>query len=544
MYQATYKATVRNRTTNAGVAIFALSFLSACGGGSNGPDRVEQDANAQVRAAAFANYTRPDTHGTVTQPDLLVPMRDGFQLTCDLHRPADASGQPAAGKFPSLLINFNSYGRTSTTSGNDLRSFSRKGYAVLWCNTRGSQGIGGASPSRPESVTQVVPFSPQEGQDNYDVIEWIAAQPWSTGNVGQIGTSYGGIMSLRAAGLAPPHLKTVIPVLATHDIYRYWIRPGGTRVAETGDARGFWLDQCSNLTGEQSCSSRVGAEWNSHPTFDVFWAERAVDLNAIKIPTLFVSGVNDFWMQAHDKRFAIMGQRDNVATVIGTWAHNSVESFNPEMRNMYLAWFDRWVAEIGAVPAPPKAVVQGLQAAGTAQWDGFASWPPLSSDHQVLYLTSSGLQKNSPGTGNLRFEIAADGSSAGLALRTDPFSKATTLAGPVEVSLPLSFTATDANIIVNIESQAADGQTQKLGYATYLKASFLESDSSPSARVPNRMYQFNMSVPSKYWTFKTGDRMVLTINSSDNIAVSDSPSGSVTVSLGDDALVRAPMIDR
>ena len=34
--------------------------------------------------------------------------------------------------------------------------------------------------------------TPQQGEDGYDTIEWIAAQPWSNGRVGMVGCSYAG----------------------------------------------------------------------------------------------------------------------------------------------------------------------------------------------------------------------------------------------------------------------------------------------------------------------------------------------------------------
>ncbi|GBH33057.1 CocE/NonD family hydrolase [Sphingobium xenophagum] len=532
-------------------AVALASLLSACGG-SDGPNGAELDAAARPQANAFAQYSRPDTFGALLQADLLVPVRDGYRLTCNLHRPAAADGSPAPGKFPSILANFTGYGRTNKPFGNAVTDFSKKGYTILVCNTRGSQGTAGGSPSQPESVTQVNPFSPQEAQDNYDVIEWIATQPWSTGRVGQIGTSYGGITSMSAAGSAPPSLKAVIPVLATHDIYRYFFTDGGIRTAVTGDARGSWATICSIFTGESTCSARLPAEWNAHPVYDAYWAARTVDLNAVKVPVLFVSGMNDFWMGAQDARWQVMNKRDNVATVIGPWNHNIPElggtepysQARPEMTNMYLAWFDRWVAELAAAPLPPKAIVQGIQAAGTSNWDGFAAWPPKGSEDQLFYLTSSGMQKGTPGTGSLSFAVASDGTTAGLTLRSEPFATTTTLAGPVEVKLPLSFSASDANLIANIKSESANGTITDLGYGAYQKASHLESDASPSSRVSGRSYQYTMRVPSKYWTFAAGDRMVLTVTSSDKFVVSDSPAGTVTVALGMDASVRAPMLPR
>lgn len=151
--------------------IVAAALLTACGGGDNG---AEQDAAAHVQAQSLLTYTRKDTYESVAQPDILVPMRDGFHLTCDLYRPG-AIGVPAQGRFPGLLINFTAYGRKAARPG-DLTDFAKKGYAVVWCNTRGAQGTGGSSPTGPESKAEVDMFSVQEAQDGYDVIEWIASQ--------------------------------------------------------------------------------------------------------------------------------------------------------------------------------------------------------------------------------------------------------------------------------------------------------------------------------------------------------------------------------
>ncbi len=50
-------------------------------------------------------------------------------------------------------------------------------------------------------------------------MEWLAAQPWCDGNVGMWGISYGGFTAIQVAALRPPHLKAIIPVMATDDRY-------------------------------------------------------------------------------------------------------------------------------------------------------------------------------------------------------------------------------------------------------------------------------------------------------------------------------------
>jgi len=64
------------------------------------------------------------------------------------------------------------------------------------------KGCGNSDPGNPAA----------EGEtDAYDLIEWIAAQPWCDGNVGMIGISDFARRQLIAARHQPPHLKAIFP---------------------------------------------------------------------------------------------------------------------------------------------------------------------------------------------------------------------------------------------------------------------------------------------------------------------------------------------
>jgi uncharacterized protein len=76
-----------------------------------------------------------------------------------------------------------------------------RGYAVVNCDLRGfghSDGEG-------------TMLSDAEAHDYYDLIEWAAAQPWSTGRVGLNGDSYLALSQWRVAALRPPHLAAICP---------------------------------------------------------------------------------------------------------------------------------------------------------------------------------------------------------------------------------------------------------------------------------------------------------------------------------------------
>lgn len=59
-----------------------------------------------------------------------------------------------------------------------------------------------------------------EGKDGYDLVEWVARQPWCDGNVGMIGISYYAVIQVQTAAERPPHLKAIFPFGGAYDTYR------------------------------------------------------------------------------------------------------------------------------------------------------------------------------------------------------------------------------------------------------------------------------------------------------------------------------------
>src|SRR5690606_15544882 len=62
-------------------------------------------------------------------------------------------------------------------------------------------------------------YTQRELSDACEIIEWIARQRWSNGNVGMMGISWGGFNALQVAALKPAALKAVISIASTVDRY-------------------------------------------------------------------------------------------------------------------------------------------------------------------------------------------------------------------------------------------------------------------------------------------------------------------------------------
>src|SRR6185436_3501659 len=127
-------------------------------------------------------------------------------------------GPPEDGPYPTL-VEYSGYGyaRPSGPQSGIQPVASALGYAVVDVNMRGTGCSGGAFDF----------FEMLQSLDGYDVVEAVAAQPWSNGNVGLVGISYPGISQLFVAQTQPPHLRAITPLSVIADTYRSTLYPGG-----------------------------------------------------------------------------------------------------------------------------------------------------------------------------------------------------------------------------------------------------------------------------------------------------------------------------
>jgi predicted acyl esterase len=507
-----------------------MAFLLA---GTLTANARSNDENGADRAAEVFAYTRPDTYGILRTNDILVPMRDGFKLTCDLYQPGSPDGTLAGGQFPSFVKDYTGYGRRDyVTGGSDFvtQTLAAKGYNVIWCNARGSQGRFGTAPA-PQSVALIRPWSEQEQQDNYDLIEWMAAQSWSNGKVGQTGASYGGITTwFVAARQRPPHLAAIAPIEASTDNYRHFTYPGGIK---SSDLRGLWPSLCSLLTGEATCAPRVVAEFAAHPTYDSYWQERTADLRKVSIPTLYFAGHMDIFSVSMDPIVQAMRRNPDFSMIFGPWAHENVWTTPnaPIPVGVLLAFFDRWLGNDSSAPRIPDFIAyqSPLVAGDTNRWRAFDKWPPEGSRVQQWVLSPDGtLNASAKASGSVSY-VAPAGSAI---FDTAPFERDRVVAGPLDVELTASFSTTDALLFVRVDDVDETGKLTSMGYGGQLKMSHRVSDSAPEPVVPGANYRVTLQIPSKFWAIAKGHRVRLTVKSFDATSNEPAPPGIVTLQLG------------
>jgi uncharacterized protein len=144
-----------------------------------------------------------------------IETSDGVWLAATLYLPRSqtADGAPSGDdRFATLLeaLPYRKDDITSSYADSYLRYVNDGGFAVLRLDLRGTGSSGGIIDDE---------YTDVERADLRTTIEWIAAQPWSTGRVGMFGTSYSGFNSLHMAMEGVPELGAVVAMYATDDRY-------------------------------------------------------------------------------------------------------------------------------------------------------------------------------------------------------------------------------------------------------------------------------------------------------------------------------------
>ena len=130
----------------------------------------------------------------VIQRNRAIPMRDEVRLATDVYLPA-RNGEALPGPWPTLLTR-TPYDKLGFAA--DGEWWAKRGYARVMQDVRGRFASEGD-----------FYLLKNEAEDGYDTIEWLAAQPWSSGRVGTVGTSYMGWVQSAAATQNPPHLAAM-----------------------------------------------------------------------------------------------------------------------------------------------------------------------------------------------------------------------------------------------------------------------------------------------------------------------------------------------
>jgi uncharacterized protein len=334
----------------------------------------------------------PDEYGVVLASELMVPMRDGVRMATDVYFPAnpDVPGERASGTFPVILVR-TPYNKRAEDSRRQGEYFARRGYVYAIQDCRGRY--------RSEGTFY---FLTQEAEDGYDAVEWAGSQPWSSGKVGMMGTSYVGWTQTAAAVLNPPHLATVVVNQAGANAYTSSVRHNGamelrflawafmeastgpTAINDPAFAQAMgkvsstdWLRNLPFRPGLSPLSQvpsieRWALDLYTRGDYSEYWEQPGFNFmkywdDHADIPTLLCGAWYDSYTRATIENFVGLTERKRgpIHLVMGPWTHGgkSVDlsfagdvEFGPvapvasnlaeNFDHLHLHWFDRWLKDI------------------------------------------------------------------------------------------------------------------------------------------------------------------------------------------------------
>ena len=125
--------------------------------------------------------------------------------------------------------------------------WTRNGYAIVRADELGT----GQSPGVLDTMSRTT------SRAFFDVIEWAASQPWSSGRVGLLGISYYAGSQWRVAALQPKGLACIVPWEGMSDYYRDRCRHGG--ILSDTFIRYWWNRQV--VTNQYGRPGRAARKW-------------------------------------------------------------------------------------------------------------------------------------------------------------------------------------------------------------------------------------------------------------------------------------------
>jgi predicted acyl esterase len=231
------------RAPGAVLSLAATLSILACA-----PVAESEDAPAAAAPASrFGDYgPEPPPFDGRNRHSVYVAMEDGVRVAVDYYLPT-ANGVAVEEPAP-VVLHYTRYvrawegedGKLTTALDQDpvLEHLSRHGYVVAVADARGTGASFGVNN---------VAFSPEETADSHTLIEWLAAQPWSSGKVGMQGRSYPGMTQYEAATQAPPALKAIFAEMAGPTAFDF--------VFTNGTYKKDFVDQWGKLTKEMDLST-------------------------------------------------------------------------------------------------------------------------------------------------------------------------------------------------------------------------------------------------------------------------------------------------
>lgn len=509
-------------------------------------------------------------YDVLVERDVKIPMRDGTILNADVFRPKSEEKFPAIlGYFPynmamqsapvqvdtfsSVMFKHpNQEKANASIEAGDPYFYARRGYIHILVNIRGTG----------KSEGKFTLIGPQELQDGYDVIEWIAVQSWCDGQVAMFGVSYFAWIQQYVASTNPPHLKCLFTPWAATDLYRdgvyrggilsykFWLNWSLTELSKPvieGYCRTYWdkdkyqeaINQLLQdedilaipelvevLKNPDAGRNPLIIDFLLNPLDSPYWEQRRVDYDKVKVPAYVGCCWGHFGMHLPGAFRSWEHLKVPKKMLIAPGAYLDRPLYQLQYES--LRWFDYWMKgkENGIMEEAPVRVWVN----GTGEFKEAADWPFPQTKWTPFYLHENNLLFEHEYRVNEGYSSFEDSPWArnSLEFYTPPFVENTEIVGPLSLTLYASVTDTDVLWISSLWEVDPQGN-EKLLTRGWLKGSHREVDEKLSKPwqpihphtkeeklVPGEIYEFNIEYRPTGNFFRAGYKLKLKISCTDD----------------------------
>ncbi len=482
---------------------------------------------------------------------VFITLSDGVRLAARIWLPTDAVEKPVP-----AILEYLPYRRHDGTADRDALThpyFAGHGYASVRIDMRGSGDSQGVLKGE---------YLKQEQDDALEIIDWITAQSWCSGQVGMIGISWGGFNGLQVAARRPPALKAVVSICSTDDRYADDIHHmGGTLLNDNAAWNGAMFsinstppdpDVVGNVWHEMWIDRLKESglwleDWMAHQTRDEFYKHGSVceDFGRIEAAVYAVGGWADGYSNAVFR--LLEGLKAPCKGLVGPWAHKYPHFAKPGPAIGFLQeclrWWDYWLKGIDTGimdeprlrcwiedPMPPQTMYEERP----GRWVAEAGWPSPRINDSVHYLNAGGLAPepgearpltiNSPlDTGAYAGQWCAYGlipdlsgdqrleAGGSLVFDGEPLGADVEILGAPVVSLELACDKPVAMVAAVLSEVLPDGAATRVSYGL-LNLTHRDSHERPEPLEPGKRYRVRVQLCDAGHRFAAGNRVRLALS--------------------------------
>lgn len=503
----------------------------------------------------------------IHEKDVRVPMRDGVRIGLRIYRPDGSGPFPALFAISPYRYDNNEAPATPLFLWREtgpIEWYVEQGYAYVHADVRGagfSEGEFGF-------------FSRQEQQDLYELIEWIAKQPWCNGKVGGLGQSYYCISQWFMGIQSPPHLACIAPYDGLNDPYRYCVTHGGIE----SNFPLYWFNSSvrvpnlypANGDHPRYLEKDFYFEVQQHPFCDDYWKERtaATQLDKIRVPVFSVGVWAKMELHLHGnllgyqkvagpKKLAITG----TPTPFSSMSDFTQIDFH---RKYFLPFYDKYLKGAKTSWDERPNVEYVVKNTGTVRT--FDTWPPPGTRRTSFYLgkgptgsvtslNDGTLSAGQPGSGGGSTSYSyphpswvlgvvpvgpqgPDPARGVLTFTSEPLAADMEVGGHGKLVLHASSTRGDMDFLVKVSEQFPQPQEERakgvqpryvIVTKGWLRASHRELDPALSTDdiphykheralpvEPGQIYKLEIPLMAIAWRFKQGNRLRVEIACGDS----------------------------